>query len=300
MIMDNVLQNILITKKSEGYELLDSGDGEKLERYGKAVLVRPDPQALWPKSFPEWNLEDISAIFERVGTQGKWKILKEISEPWTIKLEGINFKLKLLPSKHIGVFPEQSAQWGWLEQKLKVESRKLKVLNLFGYTGGATMACLKAGAEVTHVDASEFAVGLAKENCALSGLSQKPVRFILDDARKFVEREIKRGKKYEVILLDPPVYGKGNLKGKQKEIWKIEKNLMPLLFCLKSILSKEPLAIMLNGYASDYSHITYAQMLETITKDMGGKVASGEYTIKESSSGRLLPSGIFARWAKSL
>src|SRR3989344_3470815 len=321
------MQN-LITEKSVDYELLDSGDGQKLERYGKIILSRPDPQALWPKSLPEAEWKKSDAVFTRVGNSGKW--LKPQSgspdqskssdlgkmEPWVVTLEGLTFNLELLPSKHLGLFPEQSAQWKWLANKISNfkfpisnQNQKIKVLNLFGYTGGASLACSKAGASVCHVDASKFAVDLANKNMkvslnqssssdrastegALAGLSLSPIRFIVDDVRKFVEREIKRGNKYDIILMDPPVYGKG-AKG---ETWKIEEDLMPLLSRIKNILSPTPLAIVLNGYASGYSATTYAQMLESVTSGLKGQVSSGELTIQESSGGRLLPCGIFTRW----
>lgn len=293
-----MMENILITEKSADYELLDSGEGKKLERYGKVILSRPDPQALWPKSLSEKDWSRADDVFTRTGVTGKWKINKEIPEPWIVKLEELNFSLKLLPSKHLGVFPEQSAQWKWLSEKIKTcqpgRLTYLRVLNLFAYTGGASLACAKAGASVVHVDASKFAVDFAHTNMKNSGLSHKSIRFIIDDVRKFVEREIKRGNKYDVILMDPPVYGKGT-KG---ESWKIEENLGPLLARLKNIISPNPLAIILNGYSSGYSSITYAQMLKSVTAGLKGNVSSGELAIKESSAGRLLPCGIFARWEK--
>ena len=299
---------ILITEKSDDYELLDSGAGEKLERYGKVVLARPDPQAIWPKSLGKEEWKKADAVFSHgKGPAGRWVSRTGLdTEDWKVSLEGLVFQLKLLPSKHLGLFPEQSAQWKWLEEKIKnprsdlkiqnsqgqtFKNEKVSVLNLFGYTGGATMACAKAGAEVCHVDASEFVVDVAHKNLELSGLADKKVRFIVDDARKFVEREIKRGSKYDVIILDPPVYGKGA----KKEIWKIEEDLLPLLSRIKNIISKNPLAIVMNGYASNYSHITYAQMLATITSDLQGDISSGELAIRESS-GQLLPAGIFARF----
>ncbi|OGH14701.1 MAG: hypothetical protein A2860_01130, partial [Candidatus Levybacteria bacterium RIFCSPHIGHO2_01_FULL_37_33] len=293
--MEHILQNILVAERSDDYELLDSGDGQKLERYGRVVLSRPDPQALWPKMLSKSKWDDISAKFERVRTTGKWQIMKEISDPWQVTLEGITFSLKLLPSKHIGLFPEQSAQWEWIADKIQTRTTQgnpVYVLNLFGYTGGASLACAKAGAEVTHVDSSKFAVDLAMKNRDLSGLKEKPIRFIVDDVRKFAEREIKRGSKYDIIILDPPVYGKG-LKG---EVWNIENDLMSLLLRLKNIISLEPLSVMLNGYASGYSSMTYSQMLFSAFSDFGGKVSFGELAIKESSGNRLLSSGIFARW----
>ena len=296
------MQNTLIIEKSEDYELLDSGDGEKLERYGSVVLSRPDPQVLWLKSKPEiWQSAD--AVYVRTGTTGKWEIAdssKNIvsrEQTWNVNLAGLTFSLKLQASKHLGVFPEQSSQWSWLEEKIKTcqpaRLTSVRVLNLFGYTGGASLACAKAGAEVCHVDSSQFAVDTAIKNRDLSGLTEKHIRFIVDDVRKFIEREIKRGNKYDIVLLDPPVYGKGN----KDEVWKIEEDLMPLLKRIKSILTPEPLAIVLNGYASIYSHITYAQMLGTITSDLNGKVSSGELVIKDSFN-RLLSCGIFARFER--
>ncbi len=286
------MNNILITEKSADYELLDSGNGEKLERYGNVVLSRPDPQVLWQKSLGKEEWEKADSVFTRDGTSGKWNITKE---PWQISFEDLKFNLKLLPSKHLGIFPEQSSQWKWLYDKISPRvtlGGKISVLNLFAYTGGATLACAKAGAEVCHVDASKFVVDAAHKNLDLSSLGDKKVRFIVDDVRKFVEREVKRGNKYDVILLDPPVYGKGS----NDEVWKIEEDLAPLLSRIKSILSPDPVAIVLSGYASLYSHTTYAQMLADITKDLKGTISSGELAIRESSGDRLLPCGIYARF----
>lgn len=292
------MNEICVTKSSADYELLDSGDGEKLERYGDVVLSRPDPQALWPKSLPETDWKNISAVFEQDGPKGKWRMLKNIPDFWKISLGGLVFNLQFLPSKHLGIFPEQSYHWKWLEEITSSATRrrggKISALNLFGYTGGSTLACAKTGAEVCHVDASKFAVDLAMKNQNDSGLKDKPIRFMVDDVRKFVEREIKRGNKYDIVIMDPPVYGKGS----KKEIWKIEENLMPFLERVQKIISDDPLAIILNGYASGYSHVTYARILRTITEKYSGQVLSGELAIKETSSEKLLPCGIFARWEK--
>jgi len=285
---------ILITDKSTDYELLDSGDGEKLERFGDVVLSRPDTQAIWAKSLSKDEWQKADAVFSHGEKTNRWEILKKIPEDWHVNFNGLKFSLGLLPSKHLGVFPEQVQNWEWLEKKILSSDKKVSVLNLFGYTGGASMACARAGAEVVHVDASKFAVDLANKNLELSGLKDKPVRFIVDDVRKFVEREIKRGNKYDVILLDPPVYGKGT----KKEIWKIEEDLTILLTRVKELFSNEPLTVVLNGYASVYSHLTYSEVLFSVFYDLGGKTTSGELAIKESSSGKLLPSGIFARWEK--
>lgn len=285
---------ILVTEKSEGYELLDSGAGEKLERYGTVVLSRPDPQVLWSKKLAREEWEKADAAYARTGESGKWKAKEGLEETWQVKLEGTTFNLKLLSSKHVGLFPEQVGQWKWLEERISAAGRKISVLNLFAYTGGASIACARAGADVCHVDASKFPVDFAHKNLDDSGLSEKPVRFIVDDARKFVEREVKRGNKYDVVLLDPPVYGKGS----NDEVWKLEEDLLPLLSRIREVLSPDPLALVLTGYASGYSATTYAQLLSSITGDFNGKMTAGELALRETSGGRLLPAGIFARWEK--
>lgn len=287
---------ILVTSKSKDYELLDSGDGQKLERYGEYVLSRPDTQAIWEKklSEDEWNRAD--ATFSHGAKSGKWSAKKDIKDSWSIFLNDVSFSLSLLPSKHLGVFPEQSAQWSWIEEKIKSRisvGKKVTVLNLFGYTGGASLVSAGAGAEVVHVDASKFAVDLAQKNLKISDLGDKPVRFIVDDVRKFIEREIKRGNKYDVVLMDPPVYGKGA----KKEVWKIESDLAPFLSRIKMVLSNDPLAVVLNGYASVYSSQTYKNLLSEVTGGFGGELESGELGIQEST-GRILPCGIYSRWSK--
>ena len=286
------MENILITKGSSDYELLDSGGEEKLERYGEVVLSRPDPQALWSKSLSKEEWEKADAVFTRTSTAGKWEVKKEVPGPWNIKLNELTFSLKLLPSKHLGIFPEQSAQWKWISDKISRAGRPISVLNMFAYTGGASLACAQAGASVVHLDASKFAVDFAHENLKNSDLGEKPVRFIVDDVRKFIEREIKRGNTYDVVLMDPPVYGKGS----NDEIWKIEEDLQPLLSRVKEVLSETPLAVVMNGYAAGYSHIAYRQMIQEMTSKLGGKVSSGELAIEQTASERLLPCGIFARW----
>ncbi len=281
------------TYHNSGYELLDSGNEEKLERYGNIIMSRPDPQAIWKKSLLEDEWKNADAKYIREGSTGKWELKEGIPETWQIKFADFVFNLKFLPSKHLGLFPEQSAHWKWLEEKIKSSGREISVLNLFAYTGGVTMACAHAGASVVHLDASKFVVDAAHKNLDDSGLGDKPVRFIVDDVRKFVEREIKRGNKYDVILLDPPVYGKGA----NDEVWKIEEDLLPFLIRLKELWSENPLAMILNGYSSIYSHMTYKQMLGESVDNLGGEIQSGELLIRENS-GRLLPSGIFARWSK--
>ncbi len=286
--------DMLITKSSKDYELIDSGGSQKLERYGEYVLCRPDTQAIWNKQLlkEEWDRAD--AVYSHGGLSGKWKAPGNMKENWEVHQNGITMLLSLQASKHLGVFPEQFAQWQWIAEKISSRNSKVKVLNLFGYTGGASLIAAKAGAEVVHVDASKFAVDLAQKNLKLSGLENKSIRFIVDDVRKFVEREIKRGNLYDVVLMDPPVYGKGS----KKEVWKIEQDLLPLLSRVEKVLSKDPLAVVLNGYASVYSSLSYKNMLESITGGLGGKISFGEMTIEERS-GRLLPCGIYSRWSKT-
>ncbi len=295
---------ILTTKASKDYELLDSGEGEKLERFGQYVLRRPDPQALWKKSLDEKEWKGANAFFERVGDSGKWKKKGGMPSEWFVEMQGLKFLIKPTAFKHTGLFPEQESNWIWIKERISSrlnlgsekrfnlgKSATVKVLNLFGYTGGATLAALSAGAEVVHVDGSKSAITWAKQNAEASSLADKPVRWIEDDARKFVQREIKRGNKYDAIIMDPPAFGHGA----NKEIWKIEEDFLKLLDLCQQILSDDPLFILVNGYSAGYSAIAYENSLLPLVKKFGGQVESGELTI-EKKSGRLLPAGIFARW----
>ncbi len=284
---------ILIIQREKDYELIDSGDGEKLERYGAFILSRPDPQALWPKNLPkEW--ERASGVFVRNAEKACWKMKPNVPKDWQIELGGLHFIISPTSFKHTGLFPEQASNWKWISERIAGEKRKVSVLNLFGYTGGATLACAKAGAEVTHIDGSKSAITWAKDNAFASGLADAPVRWILDDCRKFVAREIKRGKKYDAIIMDPPAFGHGA----GKEIWKIEEHLPELLGMCRKILSDDPLFFLINGYASGYSAIAYANNVLHLMQDFSGEIEMGELAIKESKSERLLPCGIFARWQK--
>lgn len=283
-------KSAVITETSKDYELLDSGDGEKLERFGEVVLRRPDPQVIWEKALEasQWDLA--SARFDK-----QWSGRNKTPSSWNIEIDGKSFKLKLSAFKHVGIFPEQRGNWSWIEEITSRHSKPIKILNLFGYTGGATLAALIGGAEVTHVDGSKTAITWAKENAQLSGLSEKPVRWILDDAMAFVKREIKRGNKYDGIIMDPPAFGHGP----DGEEWKIEKNLPELVSLLSSIISPKASFILINGYASGYSQIAYSNLLEPIWGKRGGEIQSGEMAIQESSAKRLLPAGIFVRWIGS-
>lgn len=279
--------SILITQSDYDYELLDSGEGEKLERFGEVILARPDPEVLWEKKNP--SLWDTAHAHFTHGERGfKWHSKKVLPSKWVCKMGDISLLLKLGNNKHVGVFPEQVAQWDWMVEKVKGK-KDIKVLNLFGYTGGATCALAKAGAEVTHVDASKAAITWAHENRKTAGLDSAKIRFMLDDARKFVERDIKRGVTYDAILMDPPVYGKGV----KKEKWHIDENFLPLLERSIKLLSKHPLFVVVTGYASEYSHLSYANALSGVLPNV--KVESGELAIQESDTERLLPAGIFAR-----
>lgn len=283
---------LLTTPPTDDYALLDSGEGEKLERYGKYILRRPDPQALWNKRLPveEWTKAD--AQFVRRGRQAGWTYQREMPRRWTMHFADFTFWIRPTAFKHTGLFPEQLPHWRWLQSLLTDRGGSPSVLNLFGYTGGATLAAAAAGAHVVHVDGSKVAIAWGQENALASGLGDRPIRWILDDVRTFVKREMRRGNRYDGILLDPPKFGHGS----KQELWTIEKDLIPLLVLCRELLTDHPLFFILNGYASDYSAIAYGNNLRDIFSDCGGQYEQGELAILEQGSGRLLPAGIFARW----
>jgi 23S rRNA (cytosine1962-C5)-methyltransferase len=280
----------------DDYELLDSGDGLRLERFGKYVLSRPDPAVLWKKRLPESEWEKADAAFTRnEEDRGEWEN-KNVPEKWTMQYakgtdHELSFFAKLTPFKHTGVFPEQSANWDFITEKLKARKEKpekLRFLNLFGYTGIASVLAAKMGCEVTHVDASKPSMDWARENMLESGLPEDAIRWILDDCLKFVKREVKRGKKYDAIILDPPAFGRG-AKG---EVWKFNEDLPELLESIKEILSDEFSFVIINAYAVSVSSL----LLKNLFIDLDGKrsIDYGELVIKEKS-GKLLSTGIFAR-----
>lgn len=292
---------IEITHSQKEYELLDSGEGEKLERFGQYVLRRPDPQALWSKNLPEsdWKTK-ADAFFERGSKKAKWVYVnKQMPKIWDIEFGTINVKISPTPFKHTGLFPEQLTNWKWMTEKIvnhksKILNQEIKVLNLFGYTGGATLSCVKAGALVTHVDASKSAIQWAKENQTLSGLTEQPVRWILDDAFEFVKKELKRGKTYDAILLDPPSFGHGP----NGEVWKIEESFLELVENCMKLLSETPLFFLINGYSAGYSSIGYLNTIQGLKERFGGVLEHGELALGgEGETAKLLPSGIFARWS---
>lgn len=294
---------ILVTEPNKGYELIDSGEGEKLERYGDFVVSRPDPQALWEKSLGQSEWDKAHAIFARTDEKAGWRIAHGVPQRWEIEHGDFKFWIRPTSFKHTGLFPEQSENWKWIQEKIQLtevrppssnggQTSVVRVLNLFGYTGGATLAAAKAGAEVVHIDGSKVALQWAKDNAELSGLKDKPVRWLLDDAFAFVQREIRRGNKYDAIMMDPPSFGHGP-KG---ELWKIEEKFLPFLEACKQLLSDNPLFILINGYAAGYSAVTYFNALNELMKEYKGHTSVGELTIRESTSHKVLPSGIFARW----
>ncbi len=281
------------------YELLDSGEGEKLERFGSIVLSRPDPQALWHKNLDLDEWKKVDADFSREGNDGKWKMKKGIPDKWSIEISNLKFIIKPTAFKHVGIFPEQVVNWEWMKEIIRNEKKidagkDIEVLNLFGYTGGATLSCAEAEAKVVHVDGSKSAINWARENAELSGLSLRPIRWIFEDARVFVGREIKRGNKYDAIIMDPPAFGHGP----KKEIWKIEEHFLPLVENCFKLLKDKPLFFIINGYSAGYSAIAYKNILKVMVEKYGGSIGSGELTLEEKESGRLLPCGIFARWGK--
>jgi len=291
--MGNLL--LLETFPERDYELLDSGGGGKLERYGKYVVSRPDPQALWEKNLPEAEWKQADARFLHRSERAAWVKKANLPEKWEALIGGIEFRVKLAAFKHVGVFPEQAPNWEWMRNTIRGTRKKTSVLNLFGYTGGATIAALQAGAEVCHVDGSKAAIGWARENAELSGVGKNSVRWILDDARAFLAREKKRGRKYDGIVMDPPAFGHGP-KG---ELWKIENHFLELLTLAKGVLSDDPRFILLNGYASGYSALAYANNIADMAEGKNGVLEQGELSIVESKNDRHLPCGIFARWNAS-
>ncbi|MBC7765739.1 MAG: class I SAM-dependent methyltransferase [Hyphomonadaceae bacterium] len=278
------------------YEVLDTGDGEKLERWGDIILRRPDPQVIWQKSNDKlW--QNAHGHYHRSQTGGgQWEMLKKMPERWTINFQSLAFHIKPMGFKHTGLFPEQATNWSWMMDKIQNANRPIKVLNLFAYTGGATVAAAQAGAEVCHVDASKGMVAWAKENMALSNLSSSPVRFIVDDVIKFVQRESRRGKKYDGIIMDPPSYGRGP----NGEIWKIEDELMPLLNSCREILSDNPLFFILNSYTTGLAPTVLRNVLNvTLQKTFGGQSLSDEIGLPITKSKLLLPCGATGRWENS-
>jgi len=275
------------------YELLDSGEGQKLERFGPYIFIRPESQAIWPKKSPE-KWAEAAAEYKVSGGRGAWLKKRKIPARWEMNYKNLKFYAEPTPFRHFGVFPEQANHWDFIQEKIKKAKRPLKVLNLFGYTGLAALTAAEAGAAVTHVDASKQSITWARENQKLSGLEGKTIRWLPDDALKFLRREARRGERYDGIIIDPPKFGRGP-KG---EIWDLEKNLPELLAACRSVLADEPLFMIATIYSVNISAISLSQAVAEKMKDLGDKIEAGELAIREKSGGRLLPTAITARWSK--
>lgn len=275
------------------YEVLDTSSGEKLERWGSYILVRPDPQVIWdtPHAHKGWKHKNAHYHRSQKGG-GEWEFI-DLPDEWTIRYEKLTFHLKPFSFKHTGLFPEQAANWDWFSGLIREAGKPVRVLNLFAYTGGATLAAAAAGAQVTHVDAAKGMVGWAKENAAASSLSDAPIRWLVDDCMKFVEREIRRGSKYDAIIMDPPSYGRGP-KG---EIWKMEDSIWHFLELTAQLLSDEPLFFLLNSYTTGLQPAVLSYLLNmTVGKRFGGTVEADEIGLPVSESGLVLPCGASGRW----
>ncbi|HEX2927900.1 MAG TPA: class I SAM-dependent methyltransferase [Ruminiclostridium sp.] len=284
---------MLLADEWKEYELIETGDGEKLERWGDIILRRPDPQIIWPiRDKKIWDRADAHYHRSQSGG-GQWEFKKKMPKRWPIAFDELKFYIEPTGFKHTGLFPEQAVNWKWMINSIQKANRPVKVLNLFAYTGGATVATAFAGAEVCHVDAAKGMVNWAKENLALSGLADRPVRFITDDCMKFVQREIRRGKKYDGIIMDPPSYGRGP----GGEIWKIEDSLYGFVDQCMELMSDKPLFFLINSYTTGFSPTVLSNILkQTIGRRFKGTHSCGEVGIPVSNSGLVLPCGIYGRW----
>ena len=279
------------------YKLLDMASGQKLESWNNVILSRPDPQIIWNEKTNEKLWDKVDAIYTRSKSGGgSWSIINKIKDSWQVKYKDLTFNIKLMGFKHTGLFPEQAYNWNYMIDKIQKSKRHIKVLNLFAYTGGATVACAYAGADVVHVDSSKGMVDWAKENIKSSNLEDKYVRFIVDDVRKFVQREIRRGNKYDAIIMDPPSFGRGS----NKEVWNIENDLYDLVKLCIEVLSDDPLFFLINSYTTGLSPKTLENILYlTVNKKCEGTISSDEVGIREENSNFVLPCGIYARWEKN-
>lgn len=283
-----------LADKWKDYQVIDTSSGEKLEKWGDYILLRPDPQVIWktPKKNPMWKR--INAHYHRSSKGGgEWEFF-DLPDEWTISYRELRFRLKPFSFKHTGLFPEQAVNWDWMSDKIKNAGRPVKALNLFAYTGGATLAMAAAGAAVTHVDASKGMVAWAKENAQASHLEDRPIRWLVDDCKKFVEREIRRGNHYDAILMDPPSYGRGP-KG---EIWKMEDSIYEFLELSAQLLSDRPLFFVINSYTTGLAPAVLKYLLSTVLKDKGGVVQADEIGLPVRETSLVLPCGACGRWSE--
>ncbi|MBQ6540620.1 MAG: class I SAM-dependent methyltransferase [Oscillospiraceae bacterium] len=283
-----------VSDKWTDFELLDCSDGEKLERWGDYILVRPDPQAIWSTKRTNPNWRKSSARYERSSKGGGSWDKRSLPEKWQIRYGELTFNVKPMNFKHTGLFPEQAVNWDYIMDKIRSAGREINVLNLFAYTGGATVAAAAAGAKVCHVDAAKGMVQWARENAKASGLEDRPIRWIVDDCAKFVEREIRRGHKYDAIIMDPPSYGRGP----SGEIWKLEENLYPFVKLCTGVLSDDPLFVIINSYTTGLSASTLTYIAGSLfTPRFGGRAVSDELGLPVTETGLCLPCGAACRWS---
>lgn len=286
---------LLTAPRWQDYELLDSGTGAKLERFGPYRFVRPEGQAIWQPALASsaWSNAEAEFRTDADANGGQWHFRKPLKPRWQMRYNQLQFWVQPTPFRHLGVFPEQAVHWDWMQNLIATARRPINVLNLFGYTGLATLAAAQAGANVTHVDASKKGIAWARENQALSGLDQKPIRWILDDALKFVRREVRRGARYDGFIIDPPPFGRGP-KG---EIWRIEESLPALLDECRQLLSPTPLFVVLTAYAIKFSALGLYYVLDELVAGYPGTLSGGEIGVSEQQRGRVLSTAIFARWS---
>ena len=281
--------NLLATAWKD-YELLQCGNGLKRERWGDIRLVRPDPQIIWPLDKPWGNYDAIYHRSESGG--GQWEFKRQLPQHWLIKFSGLQFKIRPTNFKHTGLFPEQAPNWTWLMEKIRSAGRPVKLLNLFGYTGAASVAAAAAGATVCHVDSAKGMVQWCGENAELSGLAGRPIRYIVDDCGKFVQREARRGQRYDAIIMDPPSFGRGA----EGQVWKLERDFWPLLESCRTILSDQPLFFLVNSYTTGFSPTILTALLSRLMKPAGGHCYGGELALPITDGSGVLPCGIYARW----
>ncbi len=300
--------SLLLADQWREYQLIDCGDGMKQERWGAFTLVRPDPQIIWPRSGSERSTtgssgsggkwENWDGFYHRAETGGgKWEFKRALPDSWQIQYDplGLTFKIRPTSFKHTGLFPEQAVNWEWFTRHIQAARQKgheVSVLNLFGYTGAATVAAAKAGASVCHVDAAEGMVKWCRENAALSGLAEAPIRYIVDDCLKFTRRELKRGRRYDAIIMDPPTYGRGST----GEMWRLEDHLWDLLIECRALLSERPLFFLINAYTARLSPTVVANLLAELLRDHRGAISAGEVGLPIQRDGKVLPCGIYGRW----
>jgi len=285
---------ILRTEAWPDYGLIDSGNGKKLERYGRFSVVRPEPQCVWAPRLDEADWSKANAVFDPTDEDeaGRWRFSGRVAETWPLAWRDIRFNGRFTAFRHLAFFPEQAANWAWLDERVRAAGRPLKVLNLFGYTGVASLVCARAGAAVTHVDASKKAIGWARENAALSGLDAAPIRWICEDARRYVQREIRRGVKYDGIILDPPKYGRGP----DGEVWRLFEHLNAMIGECANLLEDEASFLLLNAYAERISGLSLSCALADALPGRGGVIDWGELALMEETGGRGVGLSFFARW----